>query len=172
MIFNWQDRPDENRMRQSFRSGDDIEQVMDPVVEVNIRVTSRQEHGLRSSGSPEIKGVAGFVFGRLVGFRFGDHGGGLLSIHYRPDHFPDQLPGQADDIGVEEEGFWEEVHLVEGKIFSKNRSYECYCYFSINPGCQFLTNNKKIRNMEPWIEECRDFLRQKNSYRLALFSNL
>ncbi len=159
-------------MRQSFRSGDDIEQVMDPVVEVNIGMATTQEHGLCSFGSPEIIRMAGFIFRRLIGFRFGDHRDGHFPVHFRPDHFSDQLSGQADDIGVEEEGFWKEVHLVEGKIFSKNRSYECYCYFSINPGCQFLTNNKKIRNMEPRIEECRDFLRQKNRYRLALFPDL
>ena len=67
-------------MCHTRRSGDDIEQMMDAVTQINVSTATRIKHHLCPPGKPVGMGMTGFIVGRTVGFGFYDFAHRKLAI--------------------------------------------------------------------------------------------
>jgi hypothetical protein len=95
---------DENSRTDPFGVRREIEQVMDPVAEVDVGATWYGEHGrvpLRLSGSSVARGV----FGSCVGFSFSDSQDHVLALQVAADELArDDASRSREEWAVEDRG--------------------------------------------------------------------
>lgn len=93
--------PDEYCVGHAFGRGDDIEQVVNAVAQINIGAAAFREHDLRARRAAVAEGVAGAVVGRAVGFGLGNAARRAEAVKLGDEHFAQQVTGDLHDIGAE-----------------------------------------------------------------------
>ena len=80
------------------RIGDNIEQMVDAITQVNVCRSATCIQGLGSIRSSSPIGVTGFVTNAGIGFRFGDDGLCHLAIYFRAEDLAQQFPTDLDNV--------------------------------------------------------------------------
>ena len=85
-------------MRHLCWSGDNVEQMVYPVTEIDVCPTAFLEHDVRTGCAAIAKGMTGAVVRSTVCFCFGDDTGCQLSVEMSNQHFSQQVPGDLNNI--------------------------------------------------------------------------
>lgn len=96
-------RPNEYGVGHPFRSGHDVEQLMNAVDQIDIAPSRWPKHNFRPLGPPVVFGVTGLVVWRKIGFGFGDAGTGFLPVNAGDNFYAKEGLGDGDRVGAPEE---------------------------------------------------------------------
>ncbi len=94
-------------------AGDDVEEVVDAVAEVDVGVAAGEVHGFGAFCAAVAVGVGGFVVDAGVGFGFCDDAGGECAVDAGGEDFAEELAGEGGGVCGLVEGVGEDVvHLT------------------------------------------------------------